>query len=102
MRTIEGVGEVWVRGRTVMQGYLDEPELTAESDRRRLAAHGRPRQLDVAGHLKLVGRAKNMIVTEGGQEHLPRGHRSRTFEDLPACEEHCVFAANYIWPTRGR
>ena len=40
----DGVGEVWVRGRTVMRGYLDDPELTARDDHRgRLAAHRRPR-----------------------------------------------------------
>jgi long-chain acyl-CoA synthetase len=94
----EGVGEVWVRGRTVMRGYLDEPELTAETIVDGWLRTGDLGQLDVAGHLRLVGRAKNMIVTEGGKNIYPEDIEA-AFDDLPGCEEHCVFAANYIWPS---
>jgi long-chain acyl-CoA synthetase len=94
----DGVGEVWVRGRTVMRGYLDEPELTAETIVDGWLRTGDLGHLDVAGHLRLVGRAKNMIVTEGGKNIYPEDIEA-AFEDLPGCEEHCVFAAHYIWPS---
>jgi long-chain acyl-CoA synthetase len=94
----EGVGEVWVRGRTVMRGYLDQPELTAETIVDGWLRTGDLGQIDVAGHLRLRGRAKNMIVTEGGKNIYPEDIEA-AFDDLPGCEEHCVFAANYIWPT---
>ncbi len=94
----EGVGEVWVRGRTVMRGYLDAPELTAETIVDGWLRTGDLGSIDVAGHLRLVGRAKNMIVTEGGKNIYPEDIEA-AFDDLPGCEEHCVFAANYIWPT---
>ena len=94
----EGVGEVWVRGRTVMRGYLDAPELTAEAIVDGWLRTGDLGSLDVAGHLRLVGRAKNMIVTAGGKNIYPEDIEA-SFDDLPGCEEHCVFAANFIWPT---
>jgi len=93
-----GVGEVWVRGPTVMQGYLDEPELTREAIVDGWLRTGDLGLLDAAGHLKLVGRARNMIVTEGGKNVYPEDIESG-FAGLDACEEYAVFAANYLWPT---
>jgi long-chain acyl-CoA synthetase len=93
-----GVGEIWVRGPTVMAGYLDEVELTAETIVDGWLKTGDLGKLDPAGHLKLMGRAKNMIVTEGGKNVYPEDIEA-AFEDLDEVEEHCVFAANYIWPT---
>lgn len=94
----EGIGEVWARGPTIMKGYLDQPELTAETIIDGWLRTGDLGSLDISGHLKLVGRAKNMIVTEGGKNIYPEDLEAH-FDDLPDCEEHCVFAANYIWPT---
>ncbi|MCA9704465.1 MAG: AMP-binding protein [Myxococcales bacterium] len=92
-----GVGEVWVRGPTVMKGYLDAPELTAQALVDGWLRTGDLGSLDVSGHLRLVGRAKNMIVTEGGKNIYPEDIESY-FEDLPGIEEYCVFAADYVWP----
>lgn len=94
----EGVGEVWVRGATVMQGYLDAPELTEEAIVDGWLRTGDLGHVDVSGHLTLRGRAKNMIVTEGGKNIHPEDIES-AFDDVAGCEELCVFAANYIWPT---
>lgn len=96
-KNAQGVGEVWVKGPTVMAGYLDEPEQTND-----VLVDGRLRtgdlgQLDAAGHLKLFGRAKNMIVTEGGKNVYPEDLETN-FSDLDGCEEYCVFAANFVWP----
>jgi long-chain acyl-CoA synthetase len=93
-----GIGEVWVRGPTVMKGYLDAPELTAETIVDGWLRTGDLGHIDVSGHLRLVGRSKNMIVTEGGKNIYPEDIEA-TFDDLPDCEELCVFAANYVWPT---
>ena len=94
----EGIGEVWAKGPTVMKGYLEEPELTAEAIVDGWLRTGDLGQIDAAGHLKLVGRAKNMIVTGGGKNIYPEDVEAY-FDDLKASEEHCVFAANYVWPT---
>ena len=93
-----GVGEVWVRGPTVMQGYLDEPELSREAIVDGWLRTGDLGLLDAAGHLKLVGRARNMIVTEGGKNVYPEDIEA-AFAGIDECEEYSVFAANYLWPT---
>lgn len=93
-----GVGEVWVRAPTIMKGYLDQPELTEEAIVDGWLRTGDLGVIDAAGHLKLVGRAKNMIVTSGGKNVYPEDIEA-AFTELDGCEELCVFAANYIWPT---
>ncbi len=94
----DGIGEVSVRGKTIMSGYLNEPELTAEAIVEGWLMTGDLGRFDAAGHLQLFGRKKNMIVTEEGKNIYPEDIEA-VFESLPA-KEFCVFAANYIWPQR--
>jgi long-chain acyl-CoA synthetase len=94
----DGIGEVSVRSMTVMSGYLNEPELTAEALVDGWLMTGDLGRFDAAGHLQLFGRKKNMIVTEEGKNIYPEDIES-VFESLPV-REFCVFAANYIWPQR--
>jgi len=94
----DGIGEIFVRSKTVMSGYLNEPELTAETIVDGWLKTGDLGRFDPAGHLQLFGRKKNMIVTEEGKNIYPEDIES-VFESLPA-KEFCVFAANYIWPQR--
>jgi long-chain acyl-CoA synthetase len=95
-----GVGEVWVRGPTVMRGYLDEPELTREAIVDGWLRTGDLGTVDAAGHLKLVGRLKNMIVTEGGKNVYPEDIEA-AFAGLADCEESCVFASGFLFPGGG-
>ena len=95
-KNAHGVGEVYARGRTVMAGYLDAPELTKEALVDGWLRTGDLGTIDAAGHLRLYGRAKNMIVTEGGKNVYPEDVES-VFERVE-CEELCVFAASYLWP----
>jgi len=94
----DGIGEVAVRSKTVMSGYLNEPELTAETIVDGWLLTGDLGRFDAAGHLQLFGRKKNMIVTEEGKNIYPEDIEA-VFESLPV-KEFCVFAANYIWPQR--
>ncbi len=94
----DGVGEVSVRSKTVMAGYLNEPELTAETIVDGWLLTGDLGRFDDAGHLQLTGRKKNMIVTEEGKNIYPEDIEA-VFESL-SVKEFCVFAANYIWPKR--
>ncbi|MBO0912714.1 MAG: AMP-binding protein, partial [Acidobacteria bacterium] len=94
-----GVGEVAARSRSIMSCYLDDPELTAETIVDGWLLTGDLGFLDGSGHLRLVGRKKNMIVTEGGKNIYPEDIES-AFDGLPV-KDYCVFAANYIWPRRG-
>lgn len=67
-----GVGEVQVRGPMVMKGYYNMPEETAavftEDGWFKTGDLGK---LDSEGYLYLAGRAKNLIVTEGGKNVFP-------------------------------
>ena len=67
-----GIGEVIVKGSMVMQGYFELPKETAEtftSDG--YLKTGDLGYLDSEDYLYLTGRAKNMIVTEGGKNVYP-------------------------------
>src|SRR6516225_3441774 len=94
----EGIGEVRVRGKTVMAGYLDDPELTAETIVDGWLMTGDMGRFDASGHLQLFGRKKNMIVTEEGK-NVYAEDVEQAFEGLPV-KEYCVFAANYLGPSR--
>jgi long-chain acyl-CoA synthetase len=94
----DGIGEVTVRSKTVMSGYLDDPELTAETIVDGWLMTGDLGKFDATGHLQLFGRKKNMIVTQEAKNVYPEDIES-VFESLPV-KEFCVFAANYIWPQR--
>jgi long-chain acyl-CoA synthetase len=93
----EGVGEVWVRGPTVFAGYLEAPELTQEALVDGWLKTGDLGLIDASGHLKLLGRAKNMIVTSGGKNVYPEDIES-AFADVAGIEEYCVFAQSYLLP----
>ncbi len=94
----DGIGQVAVRGKTVMSHYLDDPEMTAETIVDGWLMTGDLGRFDAQGHLQLFGRVKNMIVTEEGKNVYPEDIE-RAFEGLPV-KEFCVFAANYVWPER--
>jgi len=90
------IGQVAVRGKTVMSHYLDDPEMTAETIVDGWLMTGDLGRIDATGHLQLFGRVKNMIVTEEGKNVYPEEIEA-AFEVLRV-KEACVFAANYIWP----
>ncbi len=95
---VDGVGEVAARSKTVMSGYLDDPELTAETLVDGWLLTGDLGRLDGSGHLQLFGRKKNMIVTEGGKNVYPEDIEN-AFDGFPV-KEYCVFAAHYLWPAK--
>lgn len=92
------IGQVAVRSKTVMAGYLNEPDLTAETIVDGWLMTGDMGRFDHSGHLQLFGRKKNMIVTEEGK-NVYAEDIEQAFEGLPV-KEFCVFAANYIWASR--
>src|SRR6202163_4129169 len=94
----DGIGEVAVRSKTVMSGYLNEPELTAETIVNGWLMTADLGRFDSTGHLQLFGRKKNMIVTEEGKNIYPEDVEA-AFEGLPI-KEFCIFPANYVWPRR--
>jgi long-chain acyl-CoA synthetase len=74
----DGVGEIAVRGPMVMMGYYKLPAETAEV----LSPEGWLRtgdlgRLDAGDYVFLEGRAKNLIVTEGGKNVYPEEIENR-------------------------
>lgn len=65
------VGEVVVRGASVMQGYLDNPEANAKSLRDGWLWTGDLGRLDEQGYLTLQDRAKDLVIS-GGTNIYPR------------------------------
>jgi long-chain acyl-CoA synthetase len=67
-----GIGEVIVKGPMVMKGYFELPQETAEVfTPDGFLKTGDLGYLDKENYLYLTGRAKNMIVTEGGKNVYP-------------------------------
>lgn len=67
-----GIGEVVVKGPMVMKGYYNMPEETAKMfTEDGFFKTGDLGKLDKEGYLYLAGRAKNLIVTEGGKNVFP-------------------------------
>jgi len=65
-------GELCTRAYSVMLGYWDEPEKTADAiDRARWMHTGDLAQMDDGGYVKIVGRIKDMVI-RGGENVYPR------------------------------
>ena len=64
------VGEIIMKGPTIMLGYWDMPEKTAETIREGWLHSGDLGRLDDDGFLYIMGRAKDMIIS-GGENIYP-------------------------------
>lgn len=67
----DGVGEVIARGPTIMAGYIDNPEATAEAIRKNWLFTGDQGRLNDDGKLQIVGRQKDVIIDTGGKNVYP-------------------------------
>jgi fatty-acyl-CoA synthase len=64
-------GELCTRGYSVMIGYWDEPEKTAEVLRDGWMHTGDLAVMDASGYLSIIGRIKDMVI-RGGENVYPR------------------------------
>lgn len=77
LRSLEAVvdpnsGELLLRGPSIMKGYHNQPELTAETvDKDGWLHTGDIARIDKDGHIYITGRIKNMIVLQGGKKVFP-------------------------------
>lgn len=67
----DGAGEIVVRGPNVMLGYYNAPEETARVIRDGWFHTGDLATIDENGNYRIVGRIKNMIVTQNGKKIFP-------------------------------
>ncbi len=85
---IQGIGEegeICIRGRNIMQGYLNKPEETASVFWDDWFRSGDLGQTDDHGYLYIVDRLKDMIIT-GGENVYPR-EIEEVLYSLPEVEE---------------
>lgn len=69
--TVDAIGEICVRGRNVMKGYLNQPEATAEAMKGGWFHTGDLGRIDRDGYIYIVDRKKDMIIV-GGLNVYPR------------------------------
>ena len=92
-RIDEQTGELMLKGPSVMKGYYNRPELTAEV----ITEDGWLHTGDIAriaknGNIYITGRIKNMIVLSGGKKVFPEEVEA-VLDKSPLFAEVCVFGA---------
>ena len=86
----EGVGEIIVKGPSVMIGYYDNPEATEEVLKDGWLYTGDYGRFDDEGFLYLCGRKKFVIVTKNGKNIFPEEIEALLMEE-PFIEEVLVY-----------
>lgn len=89
------VGEIWVAGPNVAQGYWRNPEATDTTFRAQIAGEGDRQWLrtgdlgffDDAGELFITGRIKDVIIVRGAN-HYPQDIETTVQESHPALRRH--------------
>ena len=92
------VGEVCVRGATVMRGYLDRPDETAESLRGGWLHTGDLGRWE-RGHLQLLDRSKDMVIS-GGSNIYPREIEDLLIQEPTVAEVAVIGLPDAEWGER--
>jgi long-chain acyl-CoA synthetase len=79
------VGEIVVRGHSVMRGYYRKPDATAETLRDGALHTGDMGYLDEDGYIFITGRKKDLIIV-GGENVFPREIEAALLEDETVAE----------------
>jgi long-chain acyl-CoA synthetase len=83
-------GEVCCRGGNVFEGYLNDPEKTAESlDPDGTLHSGDIGELDDEGYLKIIDRKKELIITAGGKNISP-ANLETALKSVPLIGQACA------------
>ena len=85
-----GRGEILISGDTVMQGYLNAPDLTEQAFDGAYFRSGDIGYLDEDGHLCITGRSKNLLVMSNGKKVVPE-ELEGSISGMPHVKEVLVF-----------
>jgi long-chain acyl-CoA synthetase len=83
------LGELWVRGASVIKGYLNRPEATAETITDGWLRTGDIARIDEDGFIYIVDRKKDMVLRGG--ENVYCAEVEAAIHHHPAIAEACVF-----------
>ena len=94
------VGQIVVRGASLMKGYWRQPEKTAESFVDGWFQTGDVAQVDAEGHVAIVGRASVDIIKSGGYKISAR-EIEEVLERHPSVREIAIFGVpDDVWGER--
>lgn len=81
-----GEGEICMRGRNIMMGYLKNDEATNSTiDAQGFVHSGDKGKIEKDGHLRITGRIKELIIGAGGENIAPVPVEDNFKEICPAC-----------------
>lgn len=83
------IGEIWVRGPSVMQGYWQNPHATEKAFEKGWFKTGDLGKIDEDGYLHIVGRLKDLIVTSAGKKVHP-DEIEHALKNIHGVKEFCV------------
>lgn len=87
----DGIGEIWLRGISVMKEYYDNPKATDEAfDEESFFNTGDLGRVDSDGYLYIKGRSKNVIILDSGKSVYPEELES-FYKNSPEISEISVF-----------
>lgn len=90
----ENTGELLLKGPSIMKGYHNQPELTAQAiDKDGFFHTGDVAKIDKKGNVYITGRIKNMIVLSGGKKVFPEEVEA-VLEKSDMFSELCVFGVS--------
>lgn len=93
-KTDPETGELLLKGPSVMKGYHNQPELTAQAiDKDGWFHTGDMARIDDKGRVYITGRIKNMIVLSGGKKVFPEEVEA-VLEKSDMFAEVCVFGVS--------
>jgi long-chain-fatty-acid--CoA ligase ACSBG len=82
----KGEGEICMRGRNIMMGYLKNEAATADTIDNAGFLHSGDRGIvDPDGFLRITGRIKELIITAGGENVAPVPIEDNFKETCPPC-----------------
>jgi len=97
-------GELLIKAPLLFRGYWNDPEATAEVMDGEWYRTGDLVEIDASGEVKLIGRAKDIIITSGGKTISPQPIEMR-LKECPLIEEAVVvgdgrkYLTVLVWPS---